>query len=283
MPRRAQTRQLWHLLEPIHAVTYFAPEVVAAYRAVGLKGFWMGYFAGRVAPMGPVGPEVAAAVVCNFEPSMVARALPAAWSLAPPEAVLAARAAAVEAVLTPLLGGADEVAEAAELAETAVAGGNVAGRALFAGYTTLPRARTPVGRLWWAATLLREHRGDGHVAATLAQGLDGLDSHLLFVGTGQVQRATLQPNRGWDDATWDARTAVLEARGLLADGRLTPVGADLRQAIEDTTDDLAAEPWAHLGEPGTARLAELLAPLAARVLAAGHMPFPNPVGLPAPV
>ena len=120
------------------------------------------------------------------------------------------------------------------------------------------------------------------MAATLAHGLDGLDSHLLFVGTGQVERSTLQPNRGWDDAAWEARAEALEGRGLLADGRLTPAGAQLRQAIEDTTDDLAAEPWTHLGPAGTARLAQLLEPLTARVVAAGIMPFPNPVGLPRP-
>jgi hypothetical protein len=249
---------------------------------VGLKGFWMGYFAGRVAPMGPVGWPVAAAVVCNFDPAMVARALPAAWALASPEAVLAARAAAVEAVLTPLLDGGDEVAEAVDLADAAVAGCDVAGRALFAGYAGLPAATTPVGRLWRAATLLREHRGDGHVAATLAHGLDGLDSHLLFVGTGEVERSTLQPNRGWDDAAWEAGERRLEGRGLLADGRLTSAGAQLRQAVEDTTDDLAAPPWAHLGPAVTGRLAQLLEPLTAQVLAADLMPFPNPVGLPRP-
>jgi len=54
-------RRMWQLLETIHAVVYFAPEVLDAYTAVGLKGFWMGYFAGRSAPLGAASPEVVTA------------------------------------------------------------------------------------------------------------------------------------------------------------------------------------------------------------------------------
>jgi hypothetical protein len=118
----AVARRMWHLLEPYHATVYFAPEIIGAMRDVGLKGFWMGYFAGRSAPLGPVGPEVVTALFFGFHPSMVARALPDAWDLTSPEEVLAVRLAAVGAALERVLGDAvdgPELAEAADLARWA--------------------------------------------------------------------------------------------------------------------------------------------------------------------
>jgi len=281
---RRQTRRLWHLLETIHAITYFAPEPTDAYRALGLKGFWMGYFASRVAPMGPIGSELGAAVLFGFRPSMVARTLPSVWATTSPEAVIEARTRGVEAALSRILGaalGASEVAEAAVLAEEALPGCSAAGRPLFAAYSTLPRPSTAVGRLWRAATLLREHRGDGHVAAMVAQGDDGLDGHVLFAATGAVDRSTLQPNRGWTDDEWQGCEQRLSERGLLHAGRLTEMGRRHRHQVEDATDDVAAEPWRHLGVEATDRLARLVTPLVDALLDSGTLPFPNPIGLPA--
>ena len=82
---------MWKLFEPLHAVTYFAEECIEEYSAAGLKGFWMGYFAGRAAPMGPVGPAVVGATFFSFNPDRVARALPDAWSFAATDRVLEAR------------------------------------------------------------------------------------------------------------------------------------------------------------------------------------------------
>jgi hypothetical protein len=279
---RRRSRRLWHLLEPIHAVTYFAPETTAAYRAVGLKGFWMGYFASRVAPMGPVGVEVADAVLFNFAPTMVARALPDAWDRATPELVLAARATAVETVLGDLLGDTEGVAEAADLVEGALAGCRSQGRALFAGHLTIPRPASAVGRLWRAATLVREHRGDGHVAALVAHGLGGLDAHVVMAASGAVPRDRLQPARGWTDAEWDGAERRLGELGVVADNTLTAEGTRQSDEIEATTDDLAAGPWKHLGDEATERLTELIGGLSARVHAADLIPYPNPIGLPGP-
>ena len=38
----------------------------------------------------------------------------------------------------------------------------------------------PVARLWHAATLQREHRGDGHNAALVAKGIGGTEAHVLM-------------------------------------------------------------------------------------------------------
>lgn len=271
---------MWHLLEPIHAVTYFSDETTAAYKAVGLKGFWQGYFASRVAPMGPVTGEVCAAVFYNFHPEMVQRALPAAWGAASPETVMRARDVAIQPVLATMLSTEDNITEAAELATLAIEGCALSGRALFAGHRALPVPEDPVLHLWWAATLLREHRGDGHVAALLANGVDGLEAHVLFVGSGRVTRELMQGARSWSDEEWDDAVQRLTVRGLVEDGQLTGSGRELGDRIEAVTDDLAAEPWRRLGERRTEHLARLLAPLRDRVLQAGRIPIDNPIGLP---
>jgi hypothetical protein len=254
---------------------YFAPEVDEAMREVGLEGFWMGYFAGRAAPLGAVGPEVVTAVFFGFHPTMVARALPEAWARATPDAVLDARLQAVGATLERVLGDevhSDEVAEAAALARRATAGCELAGRPLFSGHAALPWPEAPHLALWHAATLLREHRGDGHVVSLAAEGLDGCSAHVAAVEAGGTPRDTLQPSRGWNDEEWEA------ARGRLAGLDL----ADLRMRVEIRTDRLAVRPWAHLGIADSNRLAALLEPLAERMVSSGTIPVPNPIGLPWP-
>jgi hypothetical protein len=274
-------RTMWLLVEPVHAVVYFAPEVTAAYKEAGLKGFWMGYFAGRAAPFGEASAELVGATFFNFAPRMVQRAIPDAWSFASPDAVDAARTQGVDAALRGMGVDALDVAEALSLLEEAVDGCRVDGRPLYAAWRARPWPDQPHLRLWHAATLLREHRGDGHVAANLGAGFTGLHAHLAMVGSGKAARDTIQPNRGWTDEEWDAAAADLRGRGLLAgDGTLADEGRAARDQVEAATDRLAMEPWDHLGPEKTARVAELLTPVRAAVAASGIVPFPNPMGLP---
>lgn len=285
-PARA-ARILWQRFEPIHAVTYFSTECDERYRTLGLKGFWMGYFASRSAPFGRCSPELANATFFNFRPSMAERALPDAWSFASPDEVLSARLEGSVVTLRVALGDlADgpEVDEAADLAEAAARSARSlsGGRPLFAALSALPWPADPLARLWHAATLLREHRGDGHVAANVAAGLDGLGAHVTFVATGAIPRARLQGARGWTDEEWSVAERLLTASGWLQDGRLTDEGERRRAAVEATTDDLAAPPWVAVGHDAARRLADLLEPLAGRVARAGAVPFPNPIGVPPP-
>ena len=276
---------MWRLLEPIHAVVYFAPELTETNRAAGLKGFWMGYFAGRSAAFGPASPEVVLATFYNFHESLVRRALPDAWSFATPDEVLQARTDGADAALRRSLGEAAtsaHLAEAADLASEAAVACSPEGRALYAAHASLPWPEDPLRRLWHATTLLREHRGDGHVAALLEAGVGGLESHLLVVGSGAATRELIQAARGWPDEEWDAGASRLALRGLLDDsGALTDAGRDLRARVEATTDRLAAGPWDALGPERTARLAELVGPWATAV-AAADIRYPNPMGLPRP-
>ncbi|MCP9205848.1 SCO6745 family protein [Streptomyces cucumeris] len=277
----ARARTLWALFEPIHAVTYFAPEALTAYEDAGLRGFWRGYFAGRAAPLGPVGPEPVVAAFFSFAPSMVARALPDAWAVAPPERVLEVRRAGAVAALRRLLAGQEAAVErAAEALVPRSAGLDTAGRVLTSANAALDFPDKPVERLWHAATLLREHRGDGHVAALVAAGLDGCEALGLRAGA-DLPRAELQPYRGWTDQEWEAALTRLADRGLLKpDGTATGNGRELLRAVESATDRAAERPWRPLTAEDTTALTALLKPLAAACSTA--LRFPNPIGVPEP-
>jgi hypothetical protein len=282
----AMARRMWQALETLHMTVYFAPEPRDAYRRAGLRGGWMGYFASRSAAMGPVPAEVVVATFYNFHPRMVHRAIPDAWRFAPPEAVLAARLEGADATLRRLLGGwaeGPEAAEAAALGRRAMEGRDPAGRPLFAAHAALGWPEQPHLALWHAATLYREFRGDGHVACLLADGVDGCEAHVLAAGAGQLPGAFLREYRGWSEEEWAAAATRLRARGLVTgDGRLTEAGRATRAAIEDRTDDLAMDPWRHLGEQGCARLLDLLGRPTRLTVQGRGVPFPNPVGLPEP-
>jgi hypothetical protein len=279
-------RRMWPAFETYHAHIYFVPEAAEAYRRLGLKGGWMGYFASRSAPLGPASPELVTAVFFNFHPGMVARALPDAWGLASPEDVIAARLQAADVALRRLIPdhvGSPAEAEAAALAREAVESPALSGRPLFAALRSLPWPDPPHLVLWHACTLLREHRGDGHVASLTAAGLDGCEAHVTVTATGAVPRSTLQDNRKWSDEEWAAAEERLRARGWLdAGGNLTDAGRAGRAEVEARTDALAEEPWRALGPERTERLLELLTPMARAINDAGGVPVPNPVGVPAP-
>jgi hypothetical protein len=272
---------MWSLFEPLHAVTYFTPQAASAFEAAGLTGFWRRYFAGRAAALGEVGPGPITAAFFGFAPAMVSRALPDVWSRISPPAALAARAAGAGAALAELFAGLPPtaVADAADLIEAAARAADMPGRVLAAAYGELPWPQDPVGRLWHAATVLREHRGDGHVAALLTAGVDGCESLVWRVSLdGGRLREVTQPARGWTDEQWQAAARRLEERGWLTSvGEATTEGRHAYDEVEALTDRLATGPWRSLGNAGTERCAELLRPLAARAWTA--LPDDNPIPL----
>jgi hypothetical protein len=277
-------RSMWRLLEPLHAVTYFAPETADAFRSAGTKGFWMGYFGGRAAPMGEASTPVVAATFFNFAPAMVARSVPDVWSFTTPAQLLEARSTSATGALRRLFGplaDSPQLSAAAALARRAVADLVTAGRPLAAANASLPWPADEVTVLWQAATVLREHRGDGHVAALVVEGIDGCQAHVSLAATGAVPRTVLQPNRGWTDQQWDdAEQALMERGWLDRHGGATDEGIAGRAVIEATTDRLASNPWEQLGADDTAALAQALTPLTRAVLASGVIPEVNPMGLP---
>jgi hypothetical protein len=276
-------QRMWRLFEPVHAVTYFAPASLAAWEDAGLRGYWRGYFAGRAAPLGPVdaGPVVGA--FFGFAPVIVARALPDVWTRISPEKALAVRLDGARAALGPLVAdtGATELAELAALLREAVDRVPVAGRVLGAANAALPWPDDPLGAIWHATTVLREHRGDGHVAALVTAGLDGPETLLWRVSRGGTDRAFYQQIRGWTDGELDATADRLLARGWLdATGAPTEAALAAARDLEATTDRAASHAWDVLGPAGVDRAAALLAPLARA--AATLLMWPNPVGVPDP-
>ena len=211
----AMARAAWHRLEPVNAVTYFAPECRAAHAQLGLRGFWMGYFAGRAAPMGAVAPGVVEAVFFNFHPAMVRRAIPDAWARATPDAVVSERSAAAAGALRRLARDADAVGnDLLALLERAIDHADGAGRPLFAANRDLAHSLTEVEGLWQATTTLREHRGDSHVAILTEAAIGGCEAHVLFAATESVAPEVLRDNRGWSADDWDAATDQLRRASL---------------------------------------------------------------------
>ena len=260
-------RRTWRTLEPIHGMIYFSREAGAEYEALGLSG-QMGYFASRAAPMGTVPAEVVIATFFNFRPALVRESIPAAWDLATRDQILAARVRGADAALRSTLGTEVDRAEMVEAADTAqraalVACEHVDGRPLFAGHASLPWPDAPHLRLWHAQTLLREFRGDGHIAALVAAGLSGLEAAITHVATGDVPGAVMLSTRAWPADEWQAGVDGLRSRGLLEPGddlALTEQGRAQRQWIEDATDAASAVAYESLGDETCARLRTLARP-----------------------
>jgi hypothetical protein len=255
---------------------YFTPHGPGAYGRIGVTDPRMGYFASRSAAMGAAPADVVVATFFNFNPALIHRVIPAAWDIVSPEQMLAARLEAVDMSLRQAWGddvGGSHVREAAELARRAAerACGRPQGRPLFAGHAALPWPDAPHLVLWHAQTLLREYRGDGHVALLLTEGLDGLGALITHAATGSIPAEALRASRAWSEPEWAAGVASARAQGWLADGpqlTLSEAGRTRRQSIEDRTDELACHPYEAIGEDGCARLIELASPLSASVMAA---------------
>ncbi|MCU1537422.1 MAG: hypothetical protein JWP82_1773 [Humibacillus sp.] len=269
---RRASRTAWGALEAVHVLGYFAREVTDAFVGLGLRPR-LSYFAARSAALGPVGPEVPMATFYVFAPWLHAKALPSSWAVASPETVQQARRDAVSVVLDRVLGDVDEadLAELLGLLRTVCAGLTAHGRPLYAAHAGLAWPDDPRLAVWHAATLVREHRGDGHVAVLLGAGLDPVESLVLgglFAGSTEF----LRESRGWTDEEWARAQHRLEARGLVRDGALTDAGVTYRKGLEHETDRLALEGWAHLGLDGTRRVTTLAAPLRDAALASGILP-----------
>jgi len=273
-------RRFFDRFEPVHAVTYFAPEARTALDGLGFRGFWMGYFAARSAPFGVVPTAVVTATFYNFAPERVAKALPAAWDVASPTDALRARQKSAVAALRRYGVTDDDAVAAAELTEKAARSAPLDGRALFAANAALDWPDEPVARLWHAVTLLREQRGDGHVAVLSTLGVSGRECNLLHAAAGRVPKEMIIRGRDYDAEQWDHYRELLARRGLLdGHGALTDSGRDLKQHIEDTTDRLALSALDTLDDDEVERLFLALTPITRKVVAAGDVPAATPMGL----
>jgi hypothetical protein len=270
-------RKLSRSLEPYHGIIYFLPEAAEAYARLGVTGR-DGYFASRSAPLGAATPGVVIATFFNFHPRLIEHAIPSTWDKTTPTAMLEARLEAIDLGLRRLLGDvveSTEVVRAAELARVASEGCTIPGRPLYAGHTTIPWPSEPHLELWHAITLIREFRGDGHIACLVTEGLEAVEALITHAASGAVPRSALQTSRAWSDEDWDAGIQRLAARGLVNDdGSLTDSGTALRERIETQTDVLALSAWEALGEKGCNELRELVRPWSRTIVETGAFAAP---------
>jgi hypothetical protein len=270
-------RKMHRTIEAYHAMVYFAPEAHAEYAMLGVPAeeYFKGYFASRAAPMGAVPGEVVVATFFNFNPRLVLAAIPAAWELAPPVEWQAARQRGVDAALRRMLG--EEIAspaigEALGLARTAHDACSPAGRPLYAGHASLDWPEEPHLALWHALTLVREYRGDGHIACLVERDLTPVEALILHESSGMVPPGFLQPTRQWSEDEWRTAEDRLRTRGWIDDaGSLTTAGQAFREEVEHRTDEVAMAPWRALGEDGCARLRQLVRPFSKRIVESGGL------------
>ncbi|MFJ9631876.1 MarR family transcriptional regulator [Streptomyces sp. NPDC101175] len=268
-------RRMFELLEPICLVTFFADECNDELAALGHRTYWDGYFASRAAPLGRVPAQVVHAAFYNFADGEVARHIPSAWETIPPEASLAARERGSAASLRRILG--DELTDspglvrAADLTTRAATNAPMVGRVMYAGMRSLPVPGDPVARLWHSATMLREHRGDGHIAALVGAGIGGTEAHVLSAldmgihppeSFGRVHHLPKERLAAVMDG--------LRERGLVdIEGGFTDAGRETKRRVEALTDELATPPYEALSQAELTELIAALEPITAAVVAAG--------------
>jgi helix-turn-helix protein len=268
-------RRFFELLEPICLVTFFADECNEELAALGHRTYWDGYFASRAAPLGRVPAQVVHAAFYSFADGEAARHIPSAWETIPPAASVAARergsAASVRRILGAELAGSPGLVRAADLTTKAATSAPMAGRVMYAGMRALPVPSDPVARLWHCATMLHEHRGDGHVAALVGERVGGTEAHIISaLAHGIHPPESFGRVHHLPKARLAAVMAGLRERGLVdADGRFTDAGRATRQRVEARTDELAAAPYEALTAAERDELVAELEPITATLVAAG--------------
>lgn len=268
-------RRMFELLEPICLVTFFADECNEELAALGHRTYWDGYFASRAAPLGRVPAQVVHAAFYNFADGEAARHIPSAWQTIPPEASLAARergsAASLRRILGEELADSPGLARAADLTAKAATSAPTEGRVMYAGMRTVAVPSEPVARLWHSATMLREHRGDGHVAALVGARIGGTEAHVLSaLGQGIHPPESFGRIHHLPKERLAAVMNGLRERGLVdAEGRFTDAGRETGQRIETLTDELAAPPYDALSAVELDELFAELEPITAKLVAAG--------------
>src|SRR6201995_934111 len=268
-------RRMFELLEPICLVTFMADECNQEMAALGHRTYWDGYFASRAAPLGRVPPHVVPASFSSFADGEAARHIPSAWETIPPEASIAARerggAASLRRIRGDELAGSPGLARAADLTTKAATSAPMEGRVMYAGMRTLPVPGDPVARLWHSATMLREHRGDGHVAALVGARIGGTEAHVL-----SAIEMGIHPPESFGRIHHLPKKRLAEVmdglreRGLVdADGQFTDAGRETKQRVEALTDELAGQPYEALSPAELDELIAELEPITARLVATG--------------
>jgi len=268
----SMARRMFELVEPIGVIPYSADEPNEAMFALGFTNYWDTYFAGRAAPLGLTTAEVVDALFYSFAPGEVARHIPRVWRITTPEAAIAARQTGCVKALRRILGDkvdSPDFARAADLLIRAATSAPSEGRPMYAALRAIPIPDEVVARLFHAASLLREHRGDGHIAALMVEGVGRLEAHVLLALHMNMPAERFGRLHHLPAVQLAAVIDGMRDRGLIGnDGWLTELGRAVKQGVEALTDDLAAKPYESLEADELAELVATLEPLATLLLAA---------------
>lgn len=267
--------QIERMYSPLWTVGLTAPELAEEFDRIGIEQ-GARYFATRVAPIGAVPAAVVVSTFVNFSPAVVEIFIPAVWDRFTPAQLLDAQSRGIQRAMARVLGEIDpaDIAEAVALLRVAVdaAAHRPEGRPLFSATAALPWPDEPAAALWHAHYVLREFRGDGHIAVLVAEGLTGLQALVLHVALMPRLTRFFKATRGWSDEQWAGALRTLRADGWLTDDEeptLTAHGHERRAAIEQRTNKLNVPAYEVLGEAGCQRLLELGEPISQTIIAAG--------------
>ncbi|MFC5065103.1 SCO6745 family protein [Actinomycetospora atypica] len=236
-PTETPARRLRDAIEPVAMVHVHSEEAREQYEAIGLDRF-TGYVLGRAGTLGLPPTPLVLATFGVFEPDMLSGVYEGGLTTATVPDVLAAKQAGALRCLHRVLGepGRD-VEEVVTVLRGGLDGAPSIGKPLFAGLSALDWPGDAWGRLWHATNLLREFRGDAHLAALVAHGIGALESNLLTEALVGIDLRRYTRTRSWPEAAIDAAVDDLVDRALLArDGTLTTRGAAVRHDIEDATE-----------------------------------------------
>lgn len=273
-------RRCAQAVNALHSIPYFTTDLPAEIERFGVTDHSSVYLAGRASPLGTVDPAVVTAIFNSFAPGLIAERIPALWNLISPRRAIQARQDAVGTALERLLGAeivqSGELAEAAKLATAAASACSSPGRPLYSANSALDLPDRPHVALWHAATMLREYRGDGHIAVLGHFELTGVDSLVIdCASTHGMAKEIVMPMRGWTETEWSQGRDRLADRGLVdAEGRLTARGVAVRDEVEAETGRLDRQPYEALGQTGVERLARYVHRLVGIAAEAGVFPPP---------
>ena len=231
-------RRLRYALEPLATHAVWAQEPYDAFAEHGLD-VMAGYVYGRGAVLGDVGSALVAAAFAVFPVELIDQLWTEAVAKCSRTEVLRLREQGTVTSLRKVLGdvaGEQEVDQVAAILLHAVDSADGTGRPLFAALRSAARPDDPYGRLWRAAELIREHRGDCHVAASVAAGLEPCEMNILTELWVGYSLGEYSNTRGWSSEATEAAIARLTVAGLIANWELTDDGRDFRTTIERRTD-----------------------------------------------
>jgi hypothetical protein len=235
--RASPARRLRDAIEPLAMHAVWSKTTNERLQGLGLD-FLGAYLWGRAAALGQPEPGVVVSSFAVFEPSLVVAAYNQARRTCGHDELLAARTEATIASLAEVLGDvpADRIAGAADAMQAAVGAADSVGRPLFSGLSGQPWPTEPVGRLWHACELAREHRGDSHVAVCVARGLGPIEMNILTELWVGMPLGSYTATRGWPAEATTAAADRLRKQGLLDGDRLSVEGQRYRDGIEADTD-----------------------------------------------